>query len=152
MVVGVEPEQRQVRVHHLHVDAVEVHVFEDVLGVTFGHPPAGLAIPGDRPALVPRRVQLPEDAGAAFDERLDLEVFFPDRAVPQVLRQARAEQVGGLEEVPVRGDDKVLRSPSASCECAFLRWTDRYTHYADRWHAVSRDEAVEATPGRLHMG
>ena len=29
VVVGVEAEQREVRVHHLHVDAVEVHVLED---------------------------------------------------------------------------------------------------------------------------
>ena len=47
-------------------------------------------------------------AGAALDERLDLEVLFPDRAVAQVLREAGAEQVGGLEEVPVGGDDEVL--------------------------------------------
>ena len=94
--------------HDLHVDAVEVHVFEDVLGVAFGHPPARLAIPRDRPALVSRRVQFPEDARAALDERLDLEVFFPDRAVAQVLREASAEQVGGLEEVPVGRDDEIL--------------------------------------------
>ena len=99
--------------HHLHVDPVEVHVVEDVLGVAFRHAPAGLAVPGDRPALVARRVQLPEDPGAALDERLDLEVLLPHRAVAQVLREAGAEQVGGLEEVPVGGDDEVLhRHPS----------------------------------------
>ena len=54
VVVGVEPEQRQVRVHHLHVDAVEVHVLEDELGVALGRAPAGLAVAGDRPALVAR--------------------------------------------------------------------------------------------------
>ena len=47
-------------------------------------------------------------ARAALDERLDLEVFFPDRAVAQVLREASAEQVGGLEEVPVGRDDEIL--------------------------------------------
>ena len=40
VVVGVEAEQRQVRVHHLDVDAVEVHVLEDELGVALGRAPA----------------------------------------------------------------------------------------------------------------
>ncbi len=108
VVVGVEAEQRQVRVHYLHVDAVEIHVLEDLLGIAFGRAALRLAIPGDRPALVARRVQPPEDARAALDERLDLEVLFPDRAVAQVLRQPRDEQVGGLEEMPVRGHDEIL--------------------------------------------
>ncbi len=64
---------------HLGVDAVEVHVLEDQLGVTLGRSPAGLAVAGDRPALEARRVQAPEDPGAALDERLDLEVLLPDR-------------------------------------------------------------------------
>ena len=34
-----------------------------MLGVAFGRPPAGLAVPGDRPALEARRVQPPEDRG-----------------------------------------------------------------------------------------
>ena len=108
MVVGVEPEQRQVRVQHLGVDAVEVHVLEDHLGVTFGGPTVGLAVARDRPALEARSVQAPEDAGAALDERLDLEVLLPDRAVAEVLRQARPEEVRRFEEVPVPGDDEVL--------------------------------------------
>jgi hypothetical protein len=95
-------------VHDLDVDAVEIHVLEDVFRITFRHPAPGLAVARDGPALVPGRVQLPEDPGAALDERLDLEVFLPDRAVAQVLREARAKEVGGLEEVPVRRDDEIL--------------------------------------------
>jgi hypothetical protein len=108
VIVGVQPEQRQVRVHHLDVDAVEVHVVEDELRVAFGHPPAGLAIAGDRPPLEPRAVQAPKDARAALDERLDLEVLFPDRAIAQVRREAGDEQVGRLQDVPVCRDDEVL--------------------------------------------
>ena len=53
-------------------------------------------------------MQSPEDPGPALDERLDLEVVFPDRPVPQVLGQAGDEEVGGLEDVTVGGDDKLL--------------------------------------------
>ena len=94
--------------HHLHVDPVEIHVLEDVLGIAFRHAPTGLAVARDRPALVPGRVQPAEDPGTVLDERLDLEVLLPDRAVAQVLREAGLEQVDGLEEVPVGGDDEVL--------------------------------------------
>ena len=108
MVVGVEPEERQVRVHDPDVDAVEVQVLEDHLGVALGHPPAGLAVPRDGPPLEAGRVQPTEDPGPALDERLDLEVVLPDAAVAQVRGQAGDEQVGGLEDVPVGGDDKGL--------------------------------------------
>ena len=91
-----------------------------MLGVALGHPAARLAVAGDRPALEPGRVQAPEDPGAALDERLDLEVLLPDAAVPQVLREAGDEEVGGLEDVPVGGDDKVA---SAVMVVTFLRWT-----------------------------
>jgi hypothetical protein len=53
-------------------------------------------------------VQLPEDAGAALDQRLDLEVLLPHAAVAQVLRQPGAEEIGRLEDVAVGGDDEVL--------------------------------------------
>ena len=86
----------------------EVHVLEDHLGVALGHPPARLAVAGDRPALEPGRVQPPEDPGPALDQRLDLEVLLPHAPVPQVLRQAGHEQIGGLQDVPVGGDDKLL--------------------------------------------
>ena len=109
VVVGVEPEQREVRVHHLHVDAVEVHVLEDDVGIALGRAPAGLAVAGDRPALVAGGVQPPEDGGAALDERLDLEVLLPHRPIAEVLGEAGLEQVDGLEEVPVARDDEVLR-------------------------------------------
>jgi hypothetical protein len=61
-------------------------------------------------------VEAPEDAGAALDERLDLEVLLPDGAVPQVLRESGLEDVRRLEEVPVGRDDEVLVRP-----CGALR-------------------------------
>jgi len=53
-------------------------------------------------------VELAEDPGAALDQRLDLEVLLPHRAVPQVLREAGLEEVDRLEDVPVRGHDEGL--------------------------------------------
>ena len=108
VVVGVQAEERQVRVHHTDVDTVEVEVLDDHLGVTLGHPPAGLAVARDRPSLEAGRVQPAEDARPSLDERLDLEVVLPDPAVAQVLRQAGGEEVRGLQDVPVGGDDKLL--------------------------------------------
>jgi hypothetical protein len=107
VVVGVQPEQRQVGVQHLRVDAVEVHVLEDVLGVALRRAPARLAVPRDRPALETGRVEAAEDAGAVLDERLDLEVLFPHRTVAEVLREAGLEEVDRFEQVPVPGDDEV---------------------------------------------
>ena len=95
--------------HDPDVDAVGVEVLEDHLGVALGHPAARLAVAGDRPPLEPGRVQAPEDPGPALDQRLDLEVVLPDPPVPQVLGQAGGEEVGGLEDVPVGGDDELLR-------------------------------------------
>ena len=40
VVVGEQPELRQVRVQHLGVDAVDVHVLEDDLGIALGRAPA----------------------------------------------------------------------------------------------------------------
>ena len=108
VVVGVEAEERQVRMHDPDVDAVDVEVLEDHLGVALGHPAARLAVAGDRPPLEPGRVQSPEDPGPALDQRLDLEVVLPDPPVPQVLGQAGGEEVGGLEDVPVGGDDELV--------------------------------------------
>ena len=94
--------------HDPDVDSVEVEVLDDHVGVALGHPAARLTVAGDRPPLEAGRVQPPEDPGPALDERLDLEVVLPDRPVPQVLGQAGDEEVGGLEDVPVGGDDKLL--------------------------------------------
>ena len=94
--------------HHRGVDAVEGEVLEDDLGVALRGAPAGLAVARDRPSLEARRVQTPEDARAALDERLDLEVLLPDRAVAQVLGKAGAEQVGRLEDVAVGRDDEAV--------------------------------------------
>ena len=108
MVVGVEPEEREVRVHDPDVDAVEVEILEDRLGVALGHPPAGLAVARDGPPVEAGCVQAAEDPRPALDERLDLEVVLPDAAVAQVLGQAGDEEVRGLEDVPVGRDDKGL--------------------------------------------
>ena len=86
----------------------EVQVLEDDVGVALGHPPPGLAVPGDRPPLEARCVQAPEDPGPALDQGLDLEVVLPDAPVPQMLGQPGGEQVGGLEDVAVGGYDKLV--------------------------------------------
>jgi hypothetical protein len=67
-------------------------------------PPVSVA--GDGPPLEAGRVQSAEDAGAALHQRFDLEVVLPDPALPQVLRQAGDEEIRGLEDVPVGGDDE----------------------------------------------
>ena len=69
---------------------------------------ARLPVAGDRPSLEPGRVQPPEDPGPALDQRLDLEVVLPDPSVPKVLGQSGGEEVGGLEDVPVGGHDKLV--------------------------------------------
>ena len=107
VVVGVKTEERKVRVHHTDIDPVESEVLDDQLGVALGHPPARLAVPGDRPALEPGRVQSPEYPGSALDERLNLEVVLPHSPVPQVLGQAGDEEIGGLQDVPVGGNDEL---------------------------------------------
>src|SRR3546814_17685007 len=85
-----------VRVHDLHVDAVEVHVLEDLLGIALGRAAAGLAVAGDGPTLVAGRVQPAEHAGAVLHPGLvELEVLLPDPATAQVLGQAGLDQVDG---------------------------------------------------------
>ena len=108
MVVGVEPEEREVRVHDLDVDAVQRHVLDDLLRIALGHPPAGLPVARDRPAVETGRVQPPEDPCAALHHGLDLEVLFPHPAIAQLLGQARLEEVGRLQDVAVGGDDYVI--------------------------------------------
>ena len=49
VVVGVEPEEREVRVHHGDVDAVELHVLDDEIGIALGRAALRLAVAGDRP-------------------------------------------------------------------------------------------------------
>jgi hypothetical protein len=109
VVVRVEAEEGQVRVHDPDVDAVRVEVLEDDLGITLGHAPTGLPVARDGPALEAGRVQAAELGGAALHERLDLEVVLPDAAVAQMLREPGDEEVGRLQDVPVGGDDKLLR-------------------------------------------
>ncbi len=65
----------------------------------------------------------PEEARAALDERLDLEVVLPDPAVAQVLRQAGDEEIGGFEDVPVGGNDKLLLCHG----CALPAWGRKIT-------------------------
>ncbi len=109
VVVGVEAEQRQVRVHDPDIDAVGVEVLQNDFGVALGHPAARLAVARNGPPLEAGRVQPAELGGAALHERIDLEVVLPDAAVPQILREAGHEEVGGFEDVPVSGDDKLVR-------------------------------------------
>ena len=108
VVVGVEAEERQVRVHDADVDAVGVQILQNDFGVALGHAPSGLAIARNGPPLEAGRVQPAEFGSAAVHERLNLEVVLPDAAVPQILREARDEEVGRFEDVPVSGDDKLL--------------------------------------------
>ena len=121
VVVRVEAEERQVRVHDPDVHPVEVEVLEDQFGVTLGHPSPRLAVPRDRPAFEPRGVQAPELPCPTFDQWLDLEVVLPDPSLPQVLGQAGDEEVGGLEDVPVGGHDKGLVLHVLSLPCVFQR-------------------------------
>ena len=93
--------------HHSDVDSVGFEILNDHVRVALGHPAACLTVAGDRPPLEAGSVEPAEDPGPALDERLDLEVVFPDGAVAQVLGQAGREEVGGLEDVPVGGDDKL---------------------------------------------
>ena len=80
VVVGVEAEERQVRMHDPDVDAVGVEILQNDLGVALGHAPSRLAVAGDRPSLESGCVQPSELPGAALYERLDLEVVLPDAA------------------------------------------------------------------------
>ena len=156
VVVGVEPEQRQVGVHHRGVDAVEGEVLDDDLGVTLRGAPAGLAVARDRPSLEARRVQTPEHTRAVLDEGLDLEVLFPDRAVAQVLGKAGAEQVGRLEDVAVGRDDEAVavghaRPPERCVSGRVSVPPDRQPTGRYR-RGGRRGEAVDPAPGRLHLG
>src|SRR5207245_3474852 len=79
-----------------------------------------MAIPRHRPALEARRTEPSEVGYAALDEWLDLEVFLPERPIPQMLRQTSEEQIGRLHDVPVGRDDKVLFGHSMRPSCAGL--------------------------------
>ena len=109
-------------------------------------------------------MQLPEDPRAALDERLDLEVFFPDRPIAQVLREPGHEQVGRLEQVPVGRDDEVAGFAKSGMvgdlsawertfgrrERSFRRVNHGVRHRDQGGEAVT--QAVEATPGGLDLG
>ena len=91
-----------------------------MFGIAFGHPAAGLTVAGDRPPFEAGRVQAPELPGAALDQRLDLEIVFPHRPVPQVLWQPGDEEIRRFEDVPVGGNDKFLLRHGGD----LLRWDD----------------------------
>jgi hypothetical protein len=125
-------------------------------------------------------VQPPEDPGAPLDERLDLEVLFPDCSIPEVLRQAGEEQIRRLEEVTVGRNNEFLRrhrcvlpapTPMSLVDpesrlrglrepCPYDIPTGRYTATAldGKTGALRagrrrrRDEAVDAAPARLDVG
>ena len=94
--------------HQLSVDAVEVQVLEDPIGVAGVGGPVVVAEARDRPTLEARRVEAAEIADAALGEGLDLEVLLPDGSIPQMLREAGDEQVRGLEDVPIGRDHELL--------------------------------------------
>src|SRR2546423_3316288 len=79
-----------------------------------------MAIPRHCPALEARRTEPSEVTYAALDEWLDLEVFLPERPIPQMLRQTSEEEIGRLNDVPVGRDDKVLFGHSMRPSCAGL--------------------------------
>jgi hypothetical protein len=130
VVVGVEAEEGEVRVHDPDVDAVGVEILHDDFGVALGHPPARLAVARDCPALETGGVQPAELGGAALHDRLDLEIVLPDSAVPQVLREAGREEVGGLQDVPVSGDDELLLSHGCALPARGRKIDDRARAYA----------------------
>ena len=80
-----------------------------MLGVAFGHAPAGLAVAGDRPALVARtcatcrKMRAPPSTSGSISKSSS-----QTARSRRCFGQAGAEQVGRLEEVPVGGDDEVL--------------------------------------------
>ena len=108
VVVGVQAEEGEIRMHHPDIDPVEGEVVDDHFGVALGHAAAGLAVAGDRPPFEAGRVQSPEDPGPALDERLYLEVVLPDAPVPQMLGQPGDEQIGRFENVPIGRNDKLF--------------------------------------------
>ena len=94
------------------VDAVEGQVLDDAVRVAISGVAHRRGGARHRPALEAGRVEVAEDPDPSFDQRLDLEVLLPHRPVREVLGQAGQEQVGGLEEVPIRRDDKGLSASS----------------------------------------
>ena len=94
--------------HQLGVDAVEVHVLDHPIGVAGVRGAVEVAVPRHRPPFEARRADTREVAHAALDERLDLEVLFPEAAIAQVRRQARAEQIRRFDDVAVGGEHKIL--------------------------------------------
>jgi len=93
MVVRVQPEERQVRVHHLRADALAVHIVEDPLGITGVGRSVEVGVGRVRPAFEARRVQLAEVGSPVLAERLDHHVLRPDRSIPQPCRKAGEEEV-----------------------------------------------------------
>ena len=112
VVVGEQHEQRQVGEVHGGVDALHVHVGQDVLrnparrGAVVA---LELAVLGHRPAVEADGVQLPELGVAALDDRLlEGELLFPERAVAHVGREPGLEQVRRLDDVAVPRDEELF--------------------------------------------
>ena len=154
VVVGVEPEQRQVRVHHLHVDAVEVHVLEDDLRVAFRHAPAGLAIPRDRPAFVSRACATSGRSRAPPSTKGSISKSSSHTARSRRCfgRRVRNRSVGS-RRCPSAETTKSL-SIMAITLLPVAKPTGRYNTSVrtQRSEGERRGEAVEATPGRLDVG
>ena len=93
--------------HDLRADPVEIHVVEHPLGLAGVRGAVEVAVARHGPTLETRRAHACEVAHAALHERFDLEVLLPEAALTQMLREAGAEQVGGLDDVAVGRDDKV---------------------------------------------
>ena len=107
MIVREQDEQRQVREHHGCVDTVEIHVPEDVLGLAVGGGPAELPVLGDRPPVVPDRVQLLELGMPAGHQRfIERELLFPQGPIPEMPRKAGLEQIDRLDDVRVTRNDE----------------------------------------------
>jgi len=133
VVVGEQDEQRQVGEHHSGVDAVEVHVPDDVLGLAVRGGPAELPVLGDRPAVEADRMQLLELRVPALHQRLfEGELLFPESLLAQVAGQPGPEEVGRLDDVRIAGDDELLEhgpyltsfshmlgNPIVGCPCKF---------------------------------
>ena len=107
MIICEQDEQRQIREHHGSVDPVEIHVPQNVLGLAVGGGPAELPVLGDRPTVVPDRVQLLEFGMPAGHQRLiERELLFPEGPIPQMLRKTGLEQIDRLDDVRVTRNDK----------------------------------------------
>ena len=112
VVVGEQHEERQVGEEHGPVDALHVHVGDDVVGnpARRGAVVAlELAVLRHRPAVEADGVQLPELGVPARDDRLlEGELLLPQRTVAHAGRKPGLEQVRRLDDVAVTGDEELF--------------------------------------------